>query len=129
MPSLKRVQASDTRWSLLFDNNSPFRAENLIHPDEFLRIKSWNAGRHAPVSLTLTLDDTATQISMCPEMSPKMGPVSLVIVTLERNERVAHSSVWTHGEWVTIDIPGSRHMRIEFVDSPSWIALQGLRFA
>lgn len=128
MPFLTQVAASATRWWLLFDKNGPFSAENLILPNDLRFFKTWSAGRHPPVSLTLTLDDPATKVLLCPDMKPETGQVGLVIINLERNERVAHSSEWTHGEWVTIDIPSSKHMRIDFVESPSWIALQGLRF-
>ena len=54
---------------------------------------SWNSGRHAPVSLTLTFDEPATVLGLCPDMKPENGHVALVVVTLENNMRVGHSQV------------------------------------
>ena len=135
-PLLTHVEASATRWLLLTQggHHGPFRAENLLLPlpsnnDNRWFKKTWNAGRHAPVALTLTLDAPATRVLLCPDMSPSRGRVGLVVVDLDApSRRVAHSSEWTHGQWVTVDVPRARRMRIEFVESPSWIALQGVRF-
>ena len=137
-PLLTHVEASATRWLLLTQggHHGPFRAENLLLPlpsnnndNRWFKKKTWNAGRHAPVALTLTLDAPATRVLLCPDMSPSRGRVGLVVVDLDApSRRVAHSSEWTHGQWVTVDVPRARRMRIEFVESPSWIALQGLRF-
>ena len=131
-PLLTHVEASATRWLLLTQggHHGPFRAENLLLlPPNNRWFKTWNAGRHAPVALTLTLDAPATRVLLCPDMSPSRGRVGLVVVDLDApSRRVAHSSEWTHGQWVTVDVPRARRMRIEFVESPSWIALQGLRF-
>ena len=134
MPLLTHVEASATRWLLL--THGPFRAENLLllppnnNNNRWFNKKTWNAGRHAPVALTLTLDAPATRVLLCPDRSPRRGRVGLVIVDLDQpSRRVAHSSEWTHGQWVTVDdVPRARRLRIEFVESPSWIALQGLRF-
>ena len=134
-PLLTHVEASATRWLLLTQggHHGPFCAENLLplppNNDRWFK-KTWNAGRHAPVALTLTLDAPATRVLLCPDMSPRRGRVGLVIVDLDQpSRRVAHSSEWTHGQWVTVDdVPRARRLRIEFVESPSWIALQGLRF-
>ena len=88
---------------------------------------TWNAGCHAPgVTLALGFDEPVTVLMLCPSMKPAEGVVGLVVV-LENGERIAHRALWIESEWVTIDIPTPVHeLRIEFVESPSWIALHAV---
>ena len=139
LPELTRAVASHTRWARVFGSaGSPFTAQLLLQqPLHFPR--TWSAGRHAPdVTLTLEFDSPITTLRLCPRMAPiKEGVVSLVVVLLTPSEedeatataatttaRVAHSELWRDGLWVAVALPApTRALRIEFVESPSWIAL------
>ena len=128
MPEIVSVRASSTRWEwgLGPERLNPFSALYLAHPNPTLS-PCWNAGRFAPVTLDLAFSDSVRRIRICPEMVPESGTVGVVVVN-ERKERVAHCSQWRDGVWVVIDIPPSRRCRLEFVESPSWIAVRSLRF-
>lgn len=122
------IRASSTRWewSLGAGKFNPFSALYLADPNPAL-MPCWNAGRFAPVSLEATSDREVRRVCLCPEMVPPSGMVGVVVVTAE--ERVAHCGLWHDGVWVFIDIsPSSGRVRLEFVESPSWIALRALRF-
>ena len=106
-PRLVQAVASATRWqSFLGEEHNPFSARVLL-PSR--GCGSWNSGRHAPVSLTLSFDTPAAVLELCPSMLPD-GHVSLVAVPLEDTveriahggERTAHSGVWRDGVWVSI---------------------------
>jgi hypothetical protein len=90
-------------------------------------MKTWNAGRFAPsVSLTLVFDKNVNILKLCPNMRPETGRVGLVVKcgSEETQERVPHSEIWHEGEWVSIAIPTpASEFHIEFIESPSWIAL------
>ncbi len=103
---------------------------------------TWNAGRHAPrVSLTVVFDEAVRQLRLRPNMNPESGHVGLVITAvgppgekgegaapLAGHEKTAHSALWREGEWVSIALLGApaSAFRIEFMESPSWIALYGV---
>jgi hypothetical protein len=125
MPQLVRVHASHCRWF----TNGPFSAQLLLpsHYDSVLN-RTWNAGRHAPgVTLTLGFDAPVTALKLCPNMKPAEGFVGLVVV-LGNGQRIAHRTMWRESEWVTIAIPTPvSELLIEFMESPSWIALHAVR--
>jgi hypothetical protein len=124
-PRLVQAVASATRWqSFLGEEHNPFSARVLL-PSRLGG--AWNSGRHAPVSLTLSFDAPVAVLELCPSMLPD-GHVSLVVVPLEdAGERTAHSAVWRDCVWVSIALAApSRSMRLEFAESPSWVALHGL---
>ena len=124
------AQASHTRLWLL----GAFAARNVLNADTH---NAWNAGRHAPVSLTLYLapsalplnDTAATSVDhlwLLPNMEPPKGVVDLVIRSPEGGVLGAHSSEWEDRVWVKVEwtytCPSSV-LTLEFVSSPSWIAL------
>ena len=132
----KRAAASHTRWSWLFGTAGPFRAYNLCmspaQRDDVIG-QTWNAGRHPPhVTLTVEFDGPVRLLRLCPHMSPESGHVGLVIAVLSEEEgavveRVPHSALWREGEWVSIALPrAASAFRIEFMESPSWIALHAV---
>jgi hypothetical protein len=141
LPQLTRAVASHTRWGhLLGSYGSPFTAQLLLlPPSRFDAVlgRAWNAGRHAPgVVLALEFDAPVTTLRLCPRMVPTEGMVGLVVVVLSdvdeatatttttAAERIAHRELWREGEWVAVALPTpARALRIEFVESPSWIAL------
>jgi hypothetical protein len=124
-----RAVASHNRWGWLFGNgeSGPFSASALIMPPSAFINQTWNSGRHAPgVTLSLTFGAPVTVLRLCPHMKPTEGFVGLIVVC-EKGERVAHRSLWREGEWVAIPLstPASE-MRVEFMESPSWIALHAV---
>jgi hypothetical protein len=127
----KRATASHTRWARVFGSyGSPFTAQLLLLPPWRVDLtggRAWNAGRHAPdVTLWLEFDTPVTTLRLCPRMAPTEGVVGLVVV-IEGAERIAHREFWRDDEWVTIALPtGARALRIEFVESPSWISLKAV---
>jgi hypothetical protein len=147
LPQLTHAVASHTRWAhVLGSYGSPFTAQLLLLPpsrfDALQLGRAWNAGRHAPdVTLALEFDAPVTTLRMCPRMAPTEGVVGLVVVvfasSLEEADdeattttttttalRIAHRELWRDGEWVAVALPApARALRIEFVESPSWIAL------
>ena len=132
MPQLVRVHASHCRWAWWFGNGQGglFSAQLLLlHPSHYDSVlnHTWNAGRHAPgVTLTLGFDAPVTTLRLCPNMKPAEGFVGLVVV-LENGQRIAHRSLWRESEWVTITIPApASELLIEFMESPSWIALHAV---
>ena len=132
MARLVRVEASHNRWGHFFGNGQggPFSAQLLLmHPSQYGAVlnHTWNAGCHAAgVTLTLCYDAPVTVLKLCPSMKPAEGFVGLVVV-LENAGRIAHRTLWRESEWVTIEIPTpSSELRIEFMESPSWIALHAV---
>ena len=147
LPQLTRAVASHTRWAhVLGSYGSPFTAQLLLlPPSRFDAVlgRAWNAGRHAPgVALALEFDTPVTTLRLCPRMAPIEGVVGLVVVvvfassleeadeeattttTTTAAQRIAHRELWRDGEWVAVALPApARALRIEFVESPSWIAL------
>jgi hypothetical protein len=122
-----KAKASHTRWGALYRSvglQSPYSTDNLLFRDAQA---AWNSGRFAPVTLTLDFGRSLpmTGITVTPEMRPQRGLVELVIrvgPTL-----VAHSSQWTDGAPVAIEWPDAieaRTVTLEFLRSPSWIALR-----
>ena len=139
--SLTHASASHTRWQWLFGQDSgPFTPAML---KEFggggggskslwtlLAGEGWNSGQYAPVTLMLAFSAPISLLKLCPRMRPCGGPVSLVVVLCDegapekKKERIALCETWEDEEWVSIDLPRpSACIRIEFVSSPSWIAL------
>lgn len=118
---VRDATASSTQWqTFLGTKHNPYSPRVLVSPSQGWL---WNSGRHVPVTLTLNFDTDVKELALCPSMSPD-GQVSLVAVTLETNARIAHSQVWRDKEWVYITLPvPSKHVRLEFVESPSWVAL------
>jgi hypothetical protein len=118
--------ASHTRWACVFGSHcSPFTAQLLLLPSWRVDLtggRAWNAGRHAPgVTLWLEFDAPVTTLRLYPRMAPTEGVVGLVVV-IEGAERIAHRAFWRDCEWVAIALPtAARALRIEFVESPSWI--------
>ncbi len=130
MPQPVRAIASHNRWDWLFGQSGPCGANILrmlpSHYDSVLN-HTWNSGRHAPgVTLTLTFDAPVTVLKLCPHMKPVEGFVGLIIV-LENAERIAHRELWRENQWVEIALPiPTSEMRVEFMESPSWIALHAV---
>ena len=132
MPRLVRADASHNRWASWFGDGQggPFSARLLLLPPSHYGAvlnHTWNAGCHAPgVTLTLGYDTPVTALKLCPSMKPTEGFVGLVVV-LQNGERIAHRTLWRESEWVTIEIPTpATELRIEFMESPSWIALHAV---
>jgi hypothetical protein len=122
--------ASHNRWDWLFGQYGPCCANLLLIPpsqyDSVLN-HTWNSGRHAPgVTLTLTFDAPMTVLRLCPRMNQADGFVGLIIV-FENAERIAHREFWRENQWVEIALPTPASvMSIDFVESPSWIALHAV---
>ncbi len=138
MPRLEKVVASHTRWNSAWllgkGMGGPFSANLLLLPPSHYSsviCHTWNSGRHAPgVTLTLTFDAPVVVLRLCPHMIPETGFVGLVITTTPGAggaHRTAHRSVWREGVWVSIALPSAaRELRLEFMESPSWIALHAV---
>jgi hypothetical protein len=132
MPQLVYVNSSHDRWSWIFGKLHPgfWGAQRLLlQPGQYGAFfdRTWNSGRHAPgVTLTLGFDAPVNVLKLCPHMKPEEGLVGLIVV-LEDSERIAHREVWRENEWVEIPLPKpSSEMRVEFMESPSWIALHAV---
>ena len=132
MAQLIRATASHTRWGYFFGidgSGGPFNASLLLlqpsHYDADIN-HTWNSGRFAPdVMLRLTFDRPVTILKLCPSMKPAEGRVGLVITAGSR--KTPHYELWQEGEWVAIALPEpSSDLLIEFMESPSWIALHAV---
>ena len=128
-----RATASHTRWSWLLGTvGGPFQAGNLCMSQaqrDAVIGHTWNAGRAPPhVTLTVEFDEPVRLLRLCPHMNPESGHVGLVITVLGGSaERVPHRALWRENEWVSIALPGAASaFRIEFMESPSWIALHAV---
>ena len=139
MPQLVHARASHTRWGSFFSEGSgPFGASILLCSQaerDAVITNTWNAGRCAPnVTLTVAFDAPVTSLRLCPNMKPKDGRVGLVVTVLSpqpkwpaSHAKIAHSELWREGKWVAIALPTpTSALRIEFMESPSWIALYGV---
>ena len=129
-----RVSASHTRLGALYSMaglESPYACKNLLNTD---MASTWNAGRFAPVSLTIDLGECRKVIGLIivPDMQPKKGTVSLILRMQGDTAFTAHSSTWIDRKPVSIvwmDPVHTRYITLEFLHSPSWIALRNIEIA
>ena len=121
------VRASHTRWGRLYRSAglvSPYTANNLLFKDAH---NSWNSGRYAPVTLMLNFDKAhnIAGLTLTPNMEPAEGNVEILV--LVDTHRIPHASVWQDSVPVVIEFQQpieARSVTIEFLRSPSWIALR-----
>jgi len=79
MPRLKSVWASSSRFQWLFPigNDSQCLSycceARLLDDNDNEPNPRWNAGRFAPVTLKVELDESAATVEICPEMVPEQG--------------------------------------------------------
>ena len=138
MPRIRAIAASASRFECIWPVGSSAKCLNPCCEARLLDAdmetnwtkRRWNAGRHAPVTLRLELDSPAAGLELCPDMEPEAGQVSLVVVDEDTGQRCAHIEHWRDAEWVSMALPSSntQRLRIEFVSSPSWIAVRAMRF-
>jgi hypothetical protein len=140
MPKIKSVLASSARFEWIWPIGTSINCLNPCCEARLLDVdmetnwtkRRWNAGRYAPVTLRLELDAPAAGLEICPDMEPESGQVSLasVIVDEDTGQRCAHIGQWHDAEWVSFALPttGTQCLLIEFVSSPSWIAVRAMRF-
>ena len=123
-----RIAASHTRLATLYSVlgvQCPYCCENLLIPD---LSATWNAGRFAPVSLTVDLGHPkkVLGLNLVPDMRPEIGQVELVIHMAGLS--ISHISTWRDGEPVSVvlskPIQNVQLIGIVFMRSPSWIALR-----
>ena len=123
-----------TRFGALYSltgSKSPYACENLLNTD---MASTWNAGRFAPVSLTIDLRESREVVGLVlvPDMQPKKGAVSLMLRMRDDTSFTAHCSTWVDRRPVSIvwmDPVDTRSITVDFLHSPSWIALRGIEVA
>jgi hypothetical protein len=133
-PRLTKVKASSSilDWLFPYGNDrrtlSSFCEARLLDENPKLHSR-WCAGRSAPVTLRLELSEGARKIGFCPETDP--GEVSLVLVDEDTGQRTGYIGPWRDSVWIEMEAPNpaSKRLRVEFVTSPSFIALRALRFS
>ena len=140
MPRPVKVQASSTLVGWMWPGAtghpgclSPCCEARLLDADMETHWQKarWNSGRCAPVTLRMELDEPAAEMELCPQMEyTTSGHVALVIVDETTGQRVAHMSEWSDARWVTLALPNPRtqRLRLEFMASPTWIAVRAVRF-
>ena len=102
-------------------------SQRLLEPNPSLE-KRWNSGQHAPVTLRLEFAAPVRAIEFCPDMKPSEGEVALVIVDADTGRRTAFLGRWQDARWCEVLLPwDAKRVRVEFVSSPSWIALRAVR--
>ena len=125
------IHAESSSLSLfrrLLGGNPHFSASRLQESNPFLS-PQWNSGQFAPVVLNLTLSSPAHSIGFCPDMEPAEGEVALVVIDRVSRQRTGFIGKWTDGCWFDLDLPcACSQISVEFVSSPSWIALRAVRF-
>ena len=101
-------------------------SQRLQEPNPHLE-KRWNSGRHAPVTLSMSFAERVRALKFCPDMQQREGEVALVIVDTHTGRRTAFIGQWEDARWCRIALPWATDaVRVEFVSSPSWIALRAL---
>ena len=121
------AKASHTRWGWLYRSvglTSPYATHNLLFGDA---PRAWNSGRFAPVTLSLDFGRkrTMTGLMLTPEMEPLEGHVEVRV--LINTWQIPHASIWQDAVPVVIEWEQpieARSVTIEFLRSPSWIALR-----
>lgn len=139
MPVLKSVQASSSFNDWLFPIGSDPRClssyceARLLDGDMLINCTKsrWCAGRCAPVTLCVALDEPAASMELCPNVARQTDTVAFVLVDTETGQRNAYQQEWRDAEWTTpmaLPTAATRKLRIEFVSSASCIGLRAMRF-
>lgn len=128
-----RATASHTRLGALYAMTGlvgPYDCVNLLNADLAC---TWNAGRFAPVSLQLDLGEPKRVVGLLltPCMKPRRGAVRLAVWT-DNGVATPHSATWEDMRPASImwaDAVHTRFITLDFLDSPSWIALRCVEIA